>query len=177
MRNNNPCQQLPAVLLLAAMPLRAEVQFVSDTGFIIENRIDVPVDASNAWQALVNKVDDWWPKDHSWWQEAGTFSIEPVAGGCFCERNGTSSAEHMRIVFVEPGNLLRMSGGLGPLQGLGISGALDWVLTPGESGTTITLTYRVSGFNPDGFTQLAPVVDRVQALQLGGLGDYLRAEE
>ena len=162
------------MVLVITPPARAEVQLVTDNGFIIENKIQVDVDADSAWNALVNKVDDWWPKDHSWWLEAGTFSIEPVAGGCFCERNGASSAEHMRVVFVEPGKLLRMSGGLGPLQGMGMSGALDWALVPAGNGTEIILTYRVSGINADGFAGLAPAVDSVQALQLGGLGKYLQ---
>lgn len=164
-------------MLLTSLPAQAEVQFVSDTGFIIENRIHVAADTDAAWQALVNKVDAWWPKDHSWWLDAGTFSIEPVAGGCFCERNGASSAEHMRIVFVEPGKLLRMNGGLGPLQGMGMFGALDWTLSPAGEGTDITLTYRVTGTNAEGFAGLAPIVDSVQALQLGGLGNYLNAAD
>lgn len=162
-----------AVLMVAVLPARAEVLLVRDTGFIVENRIHVDTDAATAWRALVTQVDNWWPKDHSWWLDAGTFSIDPVAGGCFCERNGDSSAEHMRIVFAEPGKLLRMAGGLGPLQGLGMYGAMDWAFAARDSGTDITLTYRVSGINADGFDELAAAVDGVQALQLAGLGNYL----
>ena len=41
--------------------------------------------------------------------------------------SGARSAEHMRIGFVDPGVQLRMLGGLGPLQGMGLHGALDWM--------------------------------------------------
>lgn len=165
------------VLLLSATPLHAEVQWVGDNGFALENKIQIQADTDTVWQALVTQVDNWWPKDHSWWGQSSVFSIEPNAGGCFCERNGQRSAEHMRISFVDPGRVLRMTGGLGPLQGMGMYGAMDWTLTAldGDDAprTEVTLSYRVSGISPDGFADFAPVVDSVQALQLGGLGRFL----
>jgi hypothetical protein len=39
------------------------------------------------------------------------------------------------VVFVDPGHVLRMTGGLGPLQGMGIYGALDFSFTANEEGT------------------------------------------
>jgi uncharacterized protein YndB with AHSA1/START domain len=155
----------------------AGVVDASPAGFTVENSRDVPVDADAAWRALVNDVDRWWPKDHTWWGAESTLSIEPVAGGCFCERaaDGQRSARHMVVVFVEPGKLLRLTGGLGPMQGMGLHGVMEWRLAPAEGGTRITLFYRAGGYAPDDLTKLAPVVDRVQALQLGALADHLRA--
>jgi hypothetical protein len=82
----------------------------------------------------------------------------------------------MEIGFVDPPGHLRMLGGLGPFQGMGLHGVLDWRLEPVEGGTRITLRYQVGGFATDDFSQLAPVVDRVQAQQLGGLAAHLRAQ-
>ena len=164
---------LAASFLLLASFARAEVRAVGDGGFILENTVAVEQDVATTWTAFVEEIDNWWPKDHSWWLDQGTFSIDSHAGGCFCERNGESSAEHMRIVFVDPGKLLRMSGGLGPLQGMGLNGALDFSFSEADGGTEVVMTYSVSGFSPDGFEQLAPVVDTVQALQIGGLKDFL----
>ncbi|WP_232364938.1 SRPBCC family protein [Salinimonas marina] len=137
---------------------------MSSQGFIIKNQQQIEASATDVWHALTGQVDAWWPKDHSWWQ--GKLTIEAVAGGCFCETAGGNSAQHMRITYVEPGTLLRMTGGLGPLQGLGLYGALDWQLTGQASHTMVTLTYRVHGYYPDGFDGLAPVVDKVQGMQL-----------
>lgn len=159
------------MLFLLSFATSAQVKHVSEHGFVVENIIETTLAPSAIWQALTQDVDLWWPKDHSWWY--GTFSIDAVAGGCFCEVNGSQSAEHMRIVFVDPNKVLRMSGGLGPLQGMGMNGALDWVMTPLENGTQVTLTYRVHGINPDGFAELAPIVAHVQGLQLGALKSYL----
>ncbi len=83
----------------------------------------------------------------------------------------------MRISFVDPGKLLRMTGGLGPLQGMGLYGALDWSISEEEGSTTISLRYSVSGFAPGGYEKLAPIVDRVQSQQLGGLAEFVRSKQ
>lgn len=168
---------LAIVLAEVAPTAQAVVVDATPAGFTVENSRDVPVDATTAWNALATDVDRWWPKDHSWWGRESTLSIEPMAGGCFCERaaDGKRSALHMTVTFVDPGKLLRMTGGLGPLQGMGLHGALEWRFSPIEGGTRITLFYRAGGYTPDDLATFAPVVDQVQALQLGGLADYLKA--
>jgi hypothetical protein len=166
--------------MLATNGAQAEVRDASASGFTIENFEVVPVDTATAWHGLVDDIDAWWPKDHSWWGTGSKLSIDARAGGCFCELAGTRQAQHMAVVFVDPGKTLRMTGGLGPLQGMGLSGALEFRLVPVEgaapedSATRITLYYRVGGYSPDDLAKFAPVVDRVQAQQLAGLANHLR---
>ena len=166
---------LLAVLVLGFAPaLRAEVKDASPSGFTVENVRTVPVDAAAAYKALVNDVDRWWPRDHTWWGADSKLTIEPRAGGCFCERAGKQQALHLLVTFVDPGRSLRMVGGLGPLQGMGLHGALEFRFKPLDAGgTEITLFYRVGGYTPDDLSKFAPVVDKVQALQLGGLAEHL----
>lgn len=181
MRNARTLILWSVALCLAAGggPAKAEVVDAAPTGFTVDNSGVVPVDAGTAWAALVREVDAWWPKDHSWWGAEGRLSIEPRAGGCFCEIAGDRQAQHLRVVFVDPGRSLRMSGGLGPLQGMGLDGILEFRLEPVDTGdgaaTRITLHYRVGGYSPDDIGLFAPVVDRVQAAQLGGLLAHLGA--
>lgn len=164
-----------SAMLVAPRIVQAEVLDASATGFTVENRQVVPVDAAAAWQALVHEIDRWWPKDHSWWGSESTLSIDPRAGGCFCESAGDREALHMTVTFVDPEKTLRLTGGLGPLQGMGLHGAMEFRLAPAAGGgTSITLHYRVGGYSPDGLEKLAPVVGRVQGLQLAGLADHLR---
>jgi uncharacterized protein YndB with AHSA1/START domain len=158
-----------------ASPLQAEVRDVSASGFTIENSVVVPVDASTAWQALVSNVDSWWPKDHTWWGADSKLTIDARAGGCFCELAKDRQAQHMQVVFVDPPKLLRMTGGLGPLQAMGLTGVLEWRMVAIPNGTKITLWYRAGGYTPDDLGKFAALVDGVQALQLGGLGNYLRS--
>lgn len=163
--------------LACSDPAHAEVKDATPAGFTLENAVTVPVEAGAAWRALVEEVDRWWPADHTWWGAGSLLSIDARAGGCFCERNGEQQAQHMLVTFVDPGRLLRLTGGLGPLQGMGLHGALEFRLAPAAGGgTTITLFYRAGGYTPDDLSKFAPVVDKVQALQLGGLGNHLRGQ-
>lgn len=155
----------------------AEVKDATPSGFTVENVAVVPSDAAATWKALVDDVGMWWPADHTWWGDASKLSIAPRAGGCFCEIDGTRQAQHMTVSFVDPPNTLRMLGGLGPLQGMGLYGALEFRLTPADGGgTRIVLFYRVGGYTPDDLGKFAPSVDRVQAQQLGGLARLLRGD-
>ncbi len=173
----NPCLSACALscLLLFTNPAAAKVLARADSGFLLENTIEVPVTPERAWLALVNEVGLWWPAGHSWFGKAENFRIEPRAGGCFCEIDGARQVEHMRITHVNPGQRLRMLGGLGPLQGMGLHGALDWIFEATEAGTRLTLRYQVGGYTPEPLGEFIDVVDRVQAEQLGGLARHLSA--
>lgn len=164
-------------MLLCATVAQAEVKDAAAGGFTIENSREVPVDATTAWKALVEDIDRWWPKDHSWWGADSVLGIEPKVGGCFCERarDGGREALHMTVAFVDPGKLIRMTGGLGPLQGMGLHGALEWRFSEAAGTTTITLWYRAGGYTPDDLAKFAPIVDKVQAQQVGALADHLQA--
>ena len=162
--------------LLLAAPVGAAVKDSSPAGFTIENARDVPASVQDTWDALEDDVGQWWPADHTWWGDASNLSIKARAGGCFCERAGSRQARHMTVVFVDPGRTLRMVGGLGPLQGMGLDGALEFRLSANEQGgTRVTMWYRAGGYTPDDLSKFAPVVDKVMAAQLGGLATLLGA--
>lgn len=166
---------MAAAWAAASAPGTAAARVVDSApgGFTVENVVIVPVAPARAWEGIF-ETGDWWPADHSWWGDASKLDIEPVAGGCFCERDGDRQAWHMTVTFVDPHKTLRMTGGLGPLQGMGLHGALEFRLEPaGEGRTKVTLWYRAGGYTPDDLSKFAPVVDRVQAQQLGGLATHL----
>ena len=168
-----------AVLVLAlVLPLSAgaAVKDSSASGFTIENGQDVPASVQDTWDALVDDVGTWWPADHTWGGDASNLSIKARAGGCFCERDGARQARHMTVAFVDPGRTLRLVGGLGPLQGMGLDGTLEFRLAANDrGGTRITMWYRAGGYTPDDLSKFAPVVDKVMATQLDGLAKLLRA--
>lgn len=176
MRVLSSCLFLGIVGALAA-PARGAVLDASARGFTLENTVTVPVAPGAAWAAMVDDVDRWWPKDHTWWAAESRLTIEPRAGGCFCERaaEGGREARHLQVVHAEPGRTLRMVGGLGPLQGMGMHGVFEASFAPVDGGTRVTWRYRAGGYTPDDLSKLAPVVDRVQAQQLAGLARHLGA--
>ena len=51
-----------------------------------------------------------------------------------------------RVVYVAPRDVLRLSGGLGPLQASGVAGSMTWKLTGDGDNTRVQLSYSVGGF-------------------------------
>jgi uncharacterized protein YndB with AHSA1/START domain len=165
-----------ALLLLTAMA-RAEVVAAGAHGFISEHEVLLAAPPARAYAALTEEVAAWWDPAHSHSGEAANFTLDAGAGGCFCEKlaNG-GTVMHMQVVFADPGRLLRLVGGLGPLQGMGISGSMDFALEAhGDNGTRLRYRYVVSGYAPEGLEALAEPVDRVQLGQLERLRTYLNS--
>ena len=75
----------------------------------------------------------------------------------------------MRVVYAERGRVLRLSGGLGPLQAEAANGTLTMFLKPVEGGTRIMWEYVVGGYMRTKPAVIAPAVDAVLAQQLGRL--------
>ena len=164
---------ITAMLLLAGTA-QAAVKDATPMGFTVENSAVIAATPEQVWQVMTGDIDHWWPKDHSWWGAASTLSIDARAGGCFCEIAGAQQAQHLQVVFVDPNKTLRMLGGLGPMQGMGLHGVAEWTLQAEGAATRVTWRYRAGGYSPDDLALLAPVVDKVQAQQLDGLAQWLQ---
>jgi hypothetical protein len=72
----------------------------------------------------------------------------------------------MRVVYIAPGNSIRLRGALGPFQGLGVDGAMTWSVKSGADGADISFSYAVGGYAKDGFEGLSKAADRVLSEQL-----------
>jgi uncharacterized protein YndB with AHSA1/START domain len=153
-----------------ASPAMAEVKSVSAQHFEIESTAVVAATPAQAY-AMLGRIGEWWSSAHTYSGSAANLGMDLKAGGCFCERlPGTSgSAEHMRVVYAQPGVMLRVQGGLGPLQGEAVAGTLTWTLKEVADGTLVTQNYIAAGFVRGGMAPLAPLVDGVLAEQLSGL--------
>lgn len=165
-----------AVLLsLGAAGAAAEVVSSSDQGFVSRHQLELPAAPARVWQALTAEIGDWWDPAHSYSGDGTALTLEPRAGGCFCERLADGgTVEHLRVVFAAPDRTLRLTGGLGPLQALGATGAMTFQLTPLNGGATrLDYTYAVHGYAAEGLAALAEPVDRVQLGQLRRLADWL----
>lgn len=160
----------------AAVPASAEVVRSETGGFASSNTVVVAADRTATWAMLV-QPDQWWT--HSWSNNSANLSLDPQAGGCFCEvipdpaGGPAGSAEHARVVMAMPGKTLRMVGSLGPLQAEGLAGTLTVTLSEVEQGTAIRWDYVIGGQWRLPADQMAPVVDGVQAEFLGALAEAL----
>ncbi|MCZ6641526.1 MAG: ATPase [Gammaproteobacteria bacterium] len=152
----------------------AEVTVVSEQGFVSEHELDIAADPERVYQTLTDEIHLWWDATHSYSGKAENFYLEARAQGCFCEKlSSGGSVRHMQVVFADPGKQLRLSGGLGPLQGMGVAGSMSFVLVSRAPGTRLEYRYEVGGFTAGGLAALAGPVDPVQLGQLQRLKAYV----
>jgi hypothetical protein len=172
-----PCFAILAAAI-AAPRAWGEVVDVADNGFTVKVTVSVPVDSSKAYAALVEGIGKWWDPEHTYSGDASNLSIEAKPQGCFCEKlPGQGFVRHLTVINAMPGKLLRLEGGLGPLQGMAVSGIMTWTFKPAEKGTTVEMRYAAGGYNPPGFKDLAPGVDSVLRGQLERYRRFLAPEK
>ena len=168
-----------AVLAISA-PAAAEVKNATETGFNVVHFAAVSVEPDIIWKRLI-APKTYWSKTHSWSGSSDGFYIDAQAGGCFCElfqekgADGktitTGSVEHMRVIFAQPGKVLRMQGALGPLQSEAILGMLTVAMEPSKDGkgTKLSFSYVVGGHMRYKVADIAPAVDKVLGEQFKSL--------
>jgi uncharacterized protein YndB with AHSA1/START domain len=162
-----------ALVIFSGTPAQAAPQ-VTPNGFLVKFEISVSAPAAKVYDALVGHVGSWWNPEHTYSGDAKNLSIDARPGGCFCEKlpNG-GGIEHARVIYVAPGEVLRLSGALGPLQASGVTGTLTWKLTSGTDNTRIQLSYSAGGFIDGGFEKIAPAVESVLRGQLDRLKQFV----
>jgi uncharacterized protein YndB with AHSA1/START domain len=160
---------LGALALLPAASAQSSPQ-ITATGFLVNLEATVNAPRAKVYDVLVGQVGSWWNPEHTYSHDAKNLSIDPRPGGCFCEKlpNG-GGVEHLRVVYVAPREVLRLSGGLGPLQASGLAGSMTWKLTGGAENTRVELSYSVGGFIQGGFEKIAPAVESMLNDQLNRL--------
>lgn len=159
-----------AAALAMASPAAAEVKAAETNGFLVASTVVVGAPPEKVWAALLTP-GRWWNAEHSWSKDSANIRLDPVVGGCFCEKipAGGGEVEHLRVTFILPNQVLRLRGSLGPFQTMGVSGALEWTIKPVEGGTQLNQSYAVGGYLPGGGAYFAPLVDEVMSGQLDRL--------
>ena len=177
---------IAAALAFTAQPAAAEVAAQSDTGFVTRAAVTVKTDPAATWLALIAPAG-WWNGEHTYSGDPKNLYIDAQATGCFCEKlpltadapagSRAGSIEHMHVIYAAPSRVLRMSGGLGPLQSEAANATLTITLKPVSGGTRVLWEYVVGGYMRQKIPELAPLVDQVLADQLTRLEAKLGAAE
>lgn len=160
-----------AVLASAiAVPVYAEVRASAPDGLVLQHKGQVPLAREDAWKRLV-ALGTWWSDAHTYSGSASNMTVDPMAGGCWCEVWPGGEIEHGRVVLAMPNQVLRFSTALGPLQDLGVSGTLTVTLTDGATSGTTSLTwdYKVAGSSLTNLAPMAKLVDGVMQEQFDRL--------
>ncbi len=162
------------VCLLLAPAVEGEVVDANAFGFSTRHSVAVAAPRMEVYQALVTDVGRWWNADHTVSGNAASLYIEPRVQGCFCEALAAESGlVHMTVTFINPGVMLRLTGGLGPLGLMGVAGNMTFEFDETDGVTRVTLQYAVGGYRPDGLDALAPAVDSVLVDAIERLKSYV----
>ncbi|WP_217906654.1 SRPBCC family protein [Qipengyuania atrilutea] len=170
--------------LSASPPAAAEVIAKDANGFTTRNTQVIAATPAQVWLALISP-GKWWSDDHTWSGDAANMTLIPQGGGCFCETipgtedadtvQPSGSAKHMEVMQANPHKVLRMRGGLGPLQSEPAEGVLTITMQPDEGGTKVVFEYVVGGPMRFEIPVIALAVDGVLSQQLAGLKAYLES--
>ena len=162
------------LLIFSGMYLNsaAEVIYCSQFGFSVKNEILIAAEKNMVFKFFSEDIGKWWQDAHTYSGNSENMLLDLKAGGSFIELLPNGSVTHMSIVYVDSVKMVRMEGGLGPLQSLGVSGSMTWSFEDTETGTKLVLIYNVSGYTPDGLESWAEPVDAVLRAQLESLKKY-----
>lgn len=127
--------------------------------------------------AAITGVARWWDSNHTYSGNASNLSLDARAGGCWCEQVADGgSVQHMTVLAAMPGRLLRLSGGLGPLQAAPVTAVMTWTIKRDGSGSEVDMSYLVSGYLRGGLDAIRADVDGVLSHQVERLHGYIEAK-
>ena len=116
----------------------------------------------------------WCSSAHTVSGDARRLSISATPQGCFCESfGGGAGVVHLTVTMVNPGVILRLTGGLGPLGLMGVIGNMIWEFEDTDAGTRVRFTYAVGGYRAGGLEEMTGPVDNVIGDALARLKAYL----
>jgi len=162
-----------AVLLCPGWAL-AEVADSSTDGFTVKTSVNIQASPAEVYRRLIHNIGDWWNAQHTFSGDARNLTIDEKPMGCFCEAlPGQGAVRHMEVLRFVPGRALVLSGAIGPLQPLAAAATMTIQLSPGDTGTTMEVTYAVAGYLPAGMNTWAAPVDSVITEQFTRLKNYV----
>ncbi|MEP5765447.1 MAG: hypothetical protein ABJ308_12680 [Halieaceae bacterium] len=160
---------LTATLLLGLLAphwAAADVLSASREGFSLRIETLSQATPDVSYQAFT-AIERWWDPAHSYAGVASNLSLDVSPGGAFLEKLSNGGfVKHLEVVYAQPGKEIRLLGGLGPLQPMGLYGALTVQFEAYGKGSKTIMLYNVGGFSSAGLENLAPIVDAVQAAQM-----------
>lgn len=171
-------QHLVVVLFLAChTTAMADVTDAGESGFTVVHQLVIDARSEVVWLAAIDEIGAWWNPDHTISGDASRLNIKAVPLGCFCEYFGDGAGVvHLLVTMVNPGVVIRFTGGLGPLGLMGVNGNMTWELDPVDDGTKVTFTYAVGGYRPGGLESVAGPVDDVIGEALQRLKAYIESD-
>ena len=164
--------RIAACALLALAPAAHAITTTpTSSSYTVTHRSEVAATPAAVFAAL-GQIDKWWSSDHTYSGRSENLKIEMRGGGCFCETWEGGSIEHARVIAVLRDRLLRLEGGLGPLQDRAVTAVLSFTITPDGDRTKILAVYRIRAAE-GALENTAEGVDRVLGEQVRRLTTFI----
>ena len=149
---------LVSVVAAIGLSSHGEVTTKDAQGFVTSASILITAKPNEVYDKI-GEISSWWDSNHTFSGDSKNLRIELIPGCCFCESFGKGDGVmHLLVIYAQRGRLLRLQGGLGPLQSLGAQGTLSVEFHEGDGGTKLSFKYTVHG---RGLADWAEAVDRV----------------
>jgi len=146
----------------------------SASGFTVRHVVRIAAAPADVYRRMTGDVAHWWSPSHTFSGNSLNLSIDPAAGGCFCEKlPDGGSVRHMVVVYADPGKIIRLQGGIGPMQVLAVIGSMTWTFAADGTGTKLEVVYAVGGYSPRGLQGMAVAADRVLGEQVARLRNLI----
>ena len=175
-------------LLICAIPAWPAVVDSAGNGFTVRTTLEIHAPPDQVYKQLLN-IGSWWNSEHTFSGDAHNLSLEEKPMGCFCEKlPGQGAVRHMEVVNFAPGKSMVLTGALGPLQSLAVTGSMTVVLAPvantndaktdtKNGNTKLQVTYAVTGYLAGGLQIWAAPVDSVVSQQFTRLKSYVEQNQ
>jgi len=142
---------------------KAEVISMSDTHFALRHESRSSLTPQQIWDRLI-QPSAWWHPDHTYSGDSAHLSLDLQAGGLWREDWNGRSVAHGKVLFVDPGKVLRLDAPFGPLQGLGAYTVWTITITPDEDGSVVV------------FDEVATAPPTAKLTEVAGAVDYVKGE-
>jgi len=73
--------------------------------------------------------------------------------------------------------VIRLDGGIGPMQALAVTGTMTWTFAAEGAATKLEVIYTVGGYSPHGLQGMSMAVDRVLGEQVARLRNLIETGE
>lgn len=140
----------------------ADVIAASSGHYTLRHEAVSPLAPDAIWNRLVHP-ETWWSPAHSYSGDAANLSLDLRAGGLWKEEWNGGAVAHGTVLYINPGEQLRLSAPFGPLQSMAVN--VVWTITvlPEGSGSRVIFDEVANGSDASNLDKIAGAVDGVKA--------------
>jgi uncharacterized protein YndB with AHSA1/START domain len=155
---------IPSLLVLATLSTSANADVIaaSSSHYALRHEAVSPLAPEVLWNRLVHP-ETWWSPEHSYSGDSANLSLDLRPGGLWKEEWDGGSVAHGAVLYVNPGEQLRLAAPFGPLQSMAVNVVWTITILPEGTGSKVTFDEVANGSDASNLDKIAGAVDGVKA--------------